>query len=378
MMRHTQATQVPGFSLMELMIAMATGLVALGAAVELYIGVVNGASLVSQRAEMQQNSRAAMGLVVQDISLAGADLPTGGVPLPTGNPTRPKYGCDQVQCYVGGGTTPSGIAFPNVGSGNQLYGVIPGYKMGMAATSGGTPTDVITVVYSDITLPLKLFTVSAFASSGGSITFTPPANPPSPAPPYPALNDPAVGIQVGDVIMVQNGNGAAIGEVTGLTGNTLSFADLDPLNINQSSAPGGNLKAIANTCTGSPAVCTPLTPAQLQQTFATRLFVITYYIDVPPGPDGVRYTADDLPPRLMRQINGQSPVPVAENVIDLGFSYDTYDDATGAQMADNSDAGLAANNSPNNIRKVNIKRLVTRGSVSGRAGLWERDPDERY
>src|ERR1700723_3311418 len=82
-----QNTQ-PGFSLMELMIAMSIGLIVLGAATSLFKTGMSATFVVSQRAETQQNMRAAIDMMNKDISLAGAGI-TGGIPLPIGGGARP-------------------------------------------------------------------------------------------------------------------------------------------------------------------------------------------------------------------------------------------------------------------------------------------------
>ena len=84
--------------------------------------------------------------------------------------------------------------------------------------------------------------------------------------------------------MLSNSLGTAVGEVTGITATTITFANLDPLNINQSGAATNNIKAISGGA----------------NTVAYRLFAVTYYLTVP----GAGQT-----PRLMRQVNGLSPVP---------------------------------------------------------------------
>lgn len=336
-----------GFTLVEVMVSMALGLVVLAAALQLYKQGVDTTFVVSQRAEMQQDSRAAMGLVSKDISMAGANLPKGGIQLPGGAQSS-IYGCDQTQCYVPG-LTPTGIAYP---TGNVLYGIIPGYQQGMPTSSGGPPTDTITVVYVDPTFALNQYSVTALTTS--SITFgaTPAGVPP--------IGDPAVGIKVGDLLLVQNNVGAAIGEVTGIAGSVITFGDLDALHINQSAAPTSPMKALAQA------------PVNLAATSAQRILVITYYIDVPKGPDGIRYTADDLPPRLMRQINGQTPSPVAENINGLQFTYDSYDDTTNTPLIGSPNAGMPGN-SPNQIREVNIVHLTSRGSLKGTKGFQGLD-----
>jgi prepilin-type N-terminal cleavage/methylation domain-containing protein len=346
-----------GFTLLEMLIAMALGLIVLGAAVQLFTNAVDGTFLVKQRSEMQQNGRAAVGLMSQDISLAGAGLPTSGVQLPTATGTSPIYGCSGAACYVSG-NAPAGVAFPN----NHLYGVIPGYRLGIPTSAGGAPTDIITVAYADNTFALDKYTVAAFPVGGATITMGPaPAG-------VPTLADPAVGIKVGDLLLVQNDRGAAVGEVTGLLGDTINFADLDPLLINQNTAASGNLNAVSKNVAPITNVVTPLSAAQLAATKIVRLLVITYYLTIPAGPDGVRYTADDFPPQLMRQVNGQNPAPVAQGIADLQFSYDIFDEGTATELSNLRDAGVSVGKDLNQIRKVNIVGMTARSQVHGKPG----------
>jgi hypothetical protein len=241
--------------------------------------------------------------------------------------------------------------------------------MGMPMTSGGAKTDVITVVYTDTTFALNSYAVTAFPTSGNSITMG--AQPAG----VPALADQAVGVKVGDLMLVQNDRGAGIGEVTGLLGNTINFADLDPLRINQSTAPpgSGNMKSVSCNYDPVTTLCTALSAQQLAGTTVTRILVITYYLDIPPGPDGLRYTADDLAPRLMRQVNGQAAAPVTDNITDLQFSYDIFDNASGAQTANLRDAGASLGKSLNQIRKVNIVGMTARSQVKGARGYQGMD-----
>jgi hypothetical protein len=70
----------------------------------------------------------------------------------------------------------------------------------------------------------------------------------------------------------------------------------------------------------------------------------------------------------MRQVNGNPPQPVADNIVDLQFSYDLCDTGnTGGTCATTADP-LAINQSPTQIHKVNIslmgQSLVTNGKDS--------------
>jgi prepilin-type N-terminal cleavage/methylation domain-containing protein len=317
-----QNTQ-PGFSLLELMIAMSLGLIVLGAATSLFKTGMNATFVVSQRAETQQNMRAAIDMMNKDISLAGAGI-TGGIQLPLGGGGgTSNYGCDQsATCYV---TT---HAYP---AGNYLYGIVPGYLNGVqgGATVPSAPApavnDSITVAYCDYNFPLFDYTVTAINAAGTQVSV-------SQSGAYPAINA-AGGIQPGDLIYLNNSLGSAVGEVstltmTSATTGTITFNNLDPLNINQSGATSNNIAKISGGATTS----------------IYRLFVVTYYLTVP---------VNGQLPRLMRQVNGLTPVPVADNIINLQFSYDVYNAATNA-LDSNEANPLGAGESPNLIQKVNI------------------------
>lgn len=349
-------TRSLGFSLLEMLIALSLGLVVIAAAVQLYSRGLNATYLVSQRAQMQQDVRAAQNLLTKDISLAGAGLPTGGVGLATGTALSPRYGCDQANCYINNG---NGVVFP----GRYLYPILPGRGMGATLNAGQGATDVITVAYADNQFLLQCYDVAFLNVAGAAwnprqVRFTlknplPPscAPPVVPHPPQ-AVNDPAVGLQVGDLVLFQNnlaaGTGQAVGEVTNVAGNgpyTVTFADPDRLAVNQTLATGGDIRQIV---TGA-------------QTTAVRIWLITYYLDILANPSG----AGAGTPRLMRQVNGRAPVPVADNVADLRFTYDTYDD-TGNLRTNLADGGASLGIPPSMIRKVNITRLTARSALQGK------------
>jgi type IV pilus assembly protein PilW len=316
-----QNTQ-PGFSLLELMVAMSIGLIVLGAATSLFRTGMNATFLVSQRAETQQNMRAAIDMINKDVSLAGAGI-TGGVQLPLGGGGGlSRYGCDQGgTCYV------VTHAYPNA---NYLYGIVPGFNNGVqgAAVIPSAPApainDSITVVYCDYNFPLFNYNVTAISALGDQVTIAPN---PLVVPPPVLITSPG-GIQLGDLVLLSNNLGSAVGEVTGFNNTTIFFGNLDPLNFNQSGATTNNIKAIAGGA----------------NTSVYRLFAVTYYLTVPAG---------GQLPRLMRQVNGLTPVPVADNIINLQFSFDIYNTVTAA-LDSNQANPIGAGESPNLIQKVNI------------------------
>jgi len=335
----TQKQNGHGFTLLELMVSMALGLIVMAAMTSLFKTGLNSTMLVTQRAETQQNMRAAIDLMVKDISMAGAGLPSGGIQLPAGaGSSTSKYACDQTAtCHVTTYTYPTG---------NYMYGIIPGYSNGVEANAvvpaapAPAVNDSITSVYADYNFPLWEYTITFVAgSNGGQITLAPNAIY-SPAPP--AINS-AGAIQVGDLIMLSNSLGTAVGEVTQPpTATGITFGNLDVLNINQSGAATNNIKAISGGA----------------NTVAYRLFAVTYYLTVPAAGSGQT-------PRLMRQVNGLTPVAVADDIINLQFGYDVYN--SGALDANQTNP-LGVSESPNNIQKVNIvvmgQSIINNGNKS--------------
>jgi prepilin-type N-terminal cleavage/methylation domain-containing protein len=355
-MRSATKNSNRGFSLIELLIALGVGVLVLGAAVQLFSKSVGATWLVSQRAELQEDARAASNLLTKDISLAGAGLPSGGVALASGTSTPPIYGCSyNATCYLGASGTAS-VKYPVQTAINYMYGVIPGCQAGITVNAAQGATDTITVVYADSTFLLSDYTVAFNNASGTAVTFTLPS--PAPNPLDQAVDNTAVGLQAGDLVLFQDklgtGSGAttgyAIGEVTNPlpTGTgpayVVNFATADPLLFNQTSATSGDMKQIS---AGTGAV-------------ATRIWVITYYLKILPDPLGVGAGT----PVLMRQVNGRTPVPVAENVVNLQFTYDTYD-SSGNLLHATCDGGQSLGVSPNLIRTINILHLTFRSQMSG-------------
>jgi len=319
--------------MLELMVSLAIGLIILGGTVKLFKTGIDASVLVAQRAELQQNSRAAINLISKDISMAGAGLPSGGIQLPSGGvATTSRYACDQTgTCYI------PNHQYPN---GNYMYGAIPGpnngVQNGVLIPATNQSADSVTVAYLDYAFPLNQYT--CVVSSTSTITLTPPV--PAPVPALPAINAVGVGLQAGDLVMVVGGNIATIvAEVTDVTPTVVTFANGDALNFNNTAGDPviGNLAYIFNRSVVPP-------PGQGNCT-ATRLLAVTYFIQLP---------ANGQSPRLMRQVNGLAPVPVADDIIGLTVSYDLFNDSTGTNNVEQRDPLSIAGVTPNQIRKINL------------------------
>jgi len=347
-----------GFSLTELLVSMAIGSIVVGGAVQMFSQAMRAHWITSQKAELQQDFRAATNILTRDISLAGAGIGDIGIALPSGTGTLPVYPCSAIACnYVNSGAA----AYPTQTGVPYLYGIIPGNNLGIAVN--GQATDIISIAYTDINFAINCYQVSMDAT--GTIgTFTLPVPLPATcvlpsglAAPQ-ALNDGVVGLKQGDLLYFQVtvGVGAnattasAIGSVSsiapgaGPNSYVVGFAAGDVGHINQPAAAGGSLKQLAGNTSGT----------------ATRLRMITYYLDISPN--------DGVTPRLMRAVAGQTPTPVAENVGYLKFSYDLFN---GAVVA--SQNSLPAGTAPTMITKVNIAHLTMRSQAPGATGYQGLD-----
>src|SRR5258706_6880476 len=92
-----------------------------------------------------------------------------------------------------------------------------------------------------------------------------------------------------------------------------------------------------------------------------RLYAVTYFLQVPPA-GGTTQS-----PRLMRQVNGQNAIPVADNIINLQITYDVIDSTLGTISANQRDP-IGAGLSPSLIQKVNLwvmgESLINTGNKS--------------
>ncbi|HXJ86503.1 MAG TPA: prepilin-type N-terminal cleavage/methylation domain-containing protein [Candidatus Binatia bacterium] len=336
-----------GFSLLELLVASSIGVAVVLVMTSLFKTGMDATTRVSQRAETQQNMRAAVELITKDISLAGAGLPAGGLQLTTAGLS--KYGCNQTgTCYVTNGNYPNSGATPN-----YMYAIEPGFGTGVQnglaiAAAPGLINSSLTAVYCDYNFPLTNFNFTITSTTTATVAVinggVQPNNILAPG-----------GLQVGDLLLFTvniagdgktvNGNSsiqtaAVVAEVTGIPNNTgVQFNTSDPLNFNHTNG-SNNLAAVSAAIAAAPAGSNP-------RTSVCRLQVVSYFLQIPPAGGTVQT------PRLMRQVNGLDAVPVADNIINLQFTYDIISVGTGTLVANQQDP-IAAGQSPNLIKKVNV------------------------
>jgi len=348
-----------------MMISLFLGVLVLGVAVQVYSKGMEATWMVSQRAELQQDSRASFNILTKDISLANAGLSDTpfytGIALASGGASNPTFGCDYTGACHLGNLNAGSVLFPASSGVNYLFGVVPGWRKGPTINAAAGATDAITVVYLDTAFLLNNYQIKFNDINGNSVTFQMPAAVPNPVPQ--AVNNPGVGLQRGDLVLFQNGTSGAIAEVTAPVGAgagpyTVSFANLSPLGFNQNAATSGNLnKTVIQNNAANVGVFLPSTFT------ATRIWLVTYYID------NTKPT-----PTLMRLVNGRLPVPVAENVADLEFTYNSYDSA-GNLLNNTGDGGLtnASPVMPSAIRTINLVHLTMRSEARGNKGYQAID-----
>lgn len=378
-MRFQARKTFAGFTLLELMIAMLVTMILLYAAVMAFRDASQSHTIVMQASDMTDNLRSGLTLIEQDLQQAGTGIPTGGIPTPftsnnsstapcgtTAPPNRPKLG---------------GVAtFPPCNS--RLPAVEPGQAMGPLITApdavAGNPsnpnsyTDEITVMYAD-----------NLQMDAKPINEQPTVNPANPGCPngslslsgttltavfdgttlnsngaYNCVNFSQNGIYInpGDLIMFSNNQGQAILAVTTVNNQTLTFGPNDAFNLNGRTEAGGTINHLqtSSTCGGSNA-CFP-------NTLATRVWMISYYLDNIAAPPFVR---------LIRQVGFNPPTPVGETLENLRFTYDFVDGVTNPA----NQPGVPNGNSESQIRMINVylgarsSYLVTKGNRS----LFERN-----
>jgi prepilin-type N-terminal cleavage/methylation domain-containing protein len=304
-MRNLPRDSESGFTLAEMLIAMMLTLIVLSAAIETLTRTMSMTGTARLISETNHGLQAGTSLMVRDIMQTGQGIPLGGIPLPSGVGADPVYrpGPDGLTFDAGAETVPA---------------ISPGNELG--PTLLGVATDVITVLYADRTLALDSKPLVTIASNGTSMTV-------DAAVPVTGSN----GLKAGDLILFTNPNGNALQMVTATpTSQVVEFDDNDPMRMNQRSAPQGTLLNLKDAATGT-----------FPQTTALRVFMISYFVDLPDG--------SDLP-RLVRRVNMGDKLAIAMGVENLQVTYDLVDGTTNPTNVQDVPSG----NSPNQIRKVNL------------------------
>jgi len=295
-----------GFTLLEVLVATTIMLVILGATMGTLTDAIHATEGVSLMADTQENLRAGMGYIVRDLVQAGEGLPQTGITIPNSS------GVSAVNR-----PGPSGIGtFPT--SWTVLPLISPGYQLGPTTTTSGNATDMLTVVYADNTLidsnqhTLNEFPVNTPGGGAGCSGATPTPNGTIVTSGTTTtitfdstcinINTGNTAIAVGDLLLLQNGGGMALVNVSTVTlaSNKLTIASSpDPFKLNNSGKTSGTIAQIKSG---------GVYPA----TTATRVKMITYYVD----------NTNSARPMLMRQVNMNTAQEVGETIENMQLFYD--------------------------------------------------------
>jgi Tfp pilus assembly protein PilW len=294
-----------GFSTAEVLTATAITLVVLAGTMGSFNNSLGLTGKATEMADLEQNLRAGMNLMVGDFISAGWSIPIGGIPIPSG------AGANAV---IRPG--PSGHTYTFTSQ--SISAVNPG--AGLGPDVHGPDTDIINILYADSTLPLNQAPLAAVATDGSSVTV-------SAGTPIVNVSNP---IRAGDLIALNNANGSTLQFVTGVSGQTILFASGDPAGLNQPNAADGSIATLRNIAT-----------QDFPPTTATRVWLVTYYLD---------FDVNHDTPRLIRQINYNQGQAVALVLEDLQLTYDFVDGATNPTDVETP----SGSNGPGQIRKANI------------------------
>jgi prepilin-type N-terminal cleavage/methylation domain-containing protein len=368
-MQPSSKRRLAGFTLVELMIAMAVTMILLYAAIVAFRDASLTNQVVTQNADMADNLRAGLNLIQTDLQQAGSGIPTGGIPIPYTSNNSTTNPCSTIAAPnrpVLNGTT----TFPACNS--TFPGVEPGQALGPLITapdaSAGLPsnpssyTDEVTIFYVD-NLGLDSKPINALPTTNPTTAGCPNGSLTLSGNTLQAVFDPncinfttaGIYINPGDLIMFSNTLGEAVLAVTSVSGQTLTFAPGDPFNLNGRSASGGTINQLeANGCGGSN-VC-------FTNTTATRVWMVSYYLDNVTSPPYVR---------LIRQVGFNTPTPVGETMENMQFTYNFVDGNTNPS----NQPAVPAGDSESQIMAVNVY-LAARSSYKihrGNNALYSRD-----
>jgi len=331
-----------GFTLLETLVATTIMLVTVGAVMGALTDATHATEAVSLMADTQENLRAGLNYMAADLKQAGNGIPQAGISIPNTGGASPTSAVVRPGPYTSPATSFGN--FPTTWT--VLPAITNGYQMGPTTTTSGVPTDMVTVLYADTSLvdanghwlnefPITGSSGTAGCASGnanpnpqGSITSTGSGTSAVYKITFDSscmiINNGNTGLQPGDLIMLQNNNTTGSASMTASdadvdnttagnncimtvtnvnqAGNYVTFSPMDAFGLNSS---GKGYGTIAN-------IQSPAGSGTYPVTTATRVWMITYYID----------NSNPSRPQLMRQVNLNTPKAVGDEMEHMQIFYD--------------------------------------------------------
>jgi len=343
-----------GFTLLELVVAMALSLLLFGLCLTLVQQLGNTADLVGSMSDVNENLRAAVNMVSRDLSNAGENIPRTGIPLPYGGTaTAIKL---PYPAYASGST----FHAPLSGATSLLWPVIyAGNAAGPTQGSGTNAftTDIVTIISVNQTSNFNQTAVTGsptVSSTSATITVTTTA---------------AGYVQAGQLIMLTNSNGNCLLAVSSVntTNGVITFTKGDAndvLGVNQfsilstgsvafavTSGPASGTISFLQSGTTSNGTTTYSWPAIT----AYPISMVTYYLD-----------NSNSPTKLMKLVtagatSSAQPVALGINVMTLQYSlypFATLNGSTSDPTENPWPTTTDTGNSPNDIRKVVLTMIA--------------------
>jgi prepilin-type N-terminal cleavage/methylation domain-containing protein len=353
-----------GFTLVELLIAMAVTMIALAAAVLAFRDSTKANTNVTQTSDMSDNMRAGLNLIVQDLIQTGTGIPTGGISIPN----TAVGGCNTGK-PVNRPPAVLNLTFDGPNSANKRCNVIlpaiePGNGLGPTVTSpDGTSspaTDIVTMLYADNTLALDQKPINGTACPTGKIAADGSQIDFGSSPGCVTLGAAGIPVNSGDLLMLYNAHNpnGILQTVSSVSGQIVKFNAGDAFNLNGRTTTETSGTILSLQDPGLPAVPNGNYPA----TSCTRVWMITYYLDA---------TTDSRHPTLMRAVNFNTPQPVGETMENLQFTYNFSDGTTPPPVNQFTVPTLPApsGDNENQIRSVNIylgARSTSTAAITGK------------
>lgn len=297
-----------GLSMVEILVTMFVTLVVMAGSFRAFDDARRASEIVALVADGNQNLRAAIVQITRDVMQTGRELPNAGIPIPSGSNSTPVRRP---------GPPNTALAFPATWT--VLPSVCPG--SGLGPTINDVATDFITVLFADPTLELNAWPLAAVASNGSSMTVDSRT----------AIDGATNGLRQGDLIWFTNAIGNAVQTVTSVSGRVVQFAAgnaNDTFGLNARTASQGTILQIRTGTTFPP-------------TSATRVLMVTYYLDTVTAPGQMR---------LMRRVGFNTPRLLGVGIENLQASYDIVDGTTNPT----NQVDAVAPNTPSQIRKLNL------------------------
>jgi hypothetical protein len=306
-----------GLTLPELLVATFLTLTVSATAFSVLQDATRTTEGVMAMSDVNQNLRVALNILIRDLMSTGQGVPIGGIPFPTGGTTVVRPG-------------PPAAEWEFEEDWTTLPAVSPGDGIGQLVND--VDTDAVTLLFKDNRADFP-DPVLNLADDASSFTL------PNTAAMNAIMDDQSIALQIGDLLMLSNGNGHTLQEITNVEGLTIEMAPTAESNLNQPDAPAGSAGALLNDDGSWP------------PTTITRIKMISYYIKIPTSSGQI------TSPHLIRREGWGEERVVAIGITNLQLTWDLVDGVSnpvGVANPGPSEDDPDNANTEHQIRKANV------------------------